>query len=141
MGPELFMESPDMLSYIGLKLQVNQSSRRHRNTGQQRLYEFCYLLYFDLWTSYLARILFVQGCNSWFWKFSSLARIFNGQQHSFHVWYWKFSSLVRIFNGNKIVSMSGMDSILIWRNPYGVCKQLFYPYYSRNISLKSFEVI
>jgi hypothetical protein len=123
MGLKLFMESPDMLSYIGLKLQVNQSSRRHRNTGQQRLYEFCYLLHFDLWTSYLARILFVQGCNS------------------FHVWYWKFSSLVRIFNGNNIVSMCGMDSILIWRNPYGVCKQLFYPYYSRNISLKSFEVI
>jgi hypothetical protein len=36
---------------------------------------------------YLARILFLQGCDSWFWEFPSLARIFNGQQHSFHVWY------------------------------------------------------
>ena len=37
--------------------------------------------------------------------------------------------------GNNIVSMFGMDSILMWRNPYGVWKQLFYPYYSRNLSL------
>jgi hypothetical protein len=27
--------------------------------GQNRLYEFCYLLPFDMWTSYLARILFL----------------------------------------------------------------------------------
>jgi hypothetical protein len=43
----------DMLSYLGLKFQINRSSERHRNTGQQRLYKFCYLLHFDLWTSYL----------------------------------------------------------------------------------------
>jgi hypothetical protein len=76
-----------MLSYLGLKLQVNRSLERHRNTGQQRLYEFCSLLPFDLWTFYLARILLLQGCGSWFWEFPNLARIFNGQQHSFHVWY------------------------------------------------------
>ena len=67
-----------MLSYLGLKLQVNQSSERHHNTGQQRLYKFCYLLPFNLLTSYLASILFLQGCGRWFWEFPSLARIFNG---------------------------------------------------------------
>jgi len=67
-----------MLSYLGLKLQVSRGSRRHRNTANQRLYEFCYLLPFDLWTSYLARILFLQGCDSLFWESSSSTRIFNG---------------------------------------------------------------
>jgi len=43
--------SPNMLSYLGLKFQINQSLGRYRNTGQQRLYKFCYLLLFDLWTS------------------------------------------------------------------------------------------
>jgi hypothetical protein len=35
---------------------------------------------------------------------------------------------------NNIVSMCDMDSVLMW-NPYGVWKQLFYLYYSRNPSL------
>jgi len=52
--------------YLRLKFQVNRSSGRHRNTGQHRLYEFCYLLPFDLWTFYLARILFLQGYDNWF---------------------------------------------------------------------------
>jgi len=56
-----YMESPDMLSYLGLKYQVNCSLERHHKTGQQKLYGFCYLLHFDLWTSYLARILFLKG--------------------------------------------------------------------------------
>jgi len=59
-----YVESPDMFSYFGLKFQVNRSSRRHLNTSQQKLYEFCYLLPFDLWTSYLARILFLKGCGN-----------------------------------------------------------------------------
>jgi len=42
------MLSPNILSYLGLNFQVNQSSERHHNTSQQRLYEFCYLLSFDL---------------------------------------------------------------------------------------------
>ena len=84
-GLQFYMTSPDMFSYFRLHFQGNQSSERHQNTGQQRLYEFCYLLHFDMWTSYLAEILFLQGYDSWFWEFSSLARIFNGQQHSFHV--------------------------------------------------------
>jgi hypothetical protein len=54
--------------------------------GQQRLYEFCYLLPFDLWTSYLARILFLKGCGSLFSEFPNSLKIFNGLQHSFHVW-------------------------------------------------------
>jgi hypothetical protein len=86
-GLKLYVESLDMSSYLGLKFQVNRSLERHCNIGQQSVYEFCYLLSFDLWTSYLARIFFLQGCDSWFWGFPSLAWIFNGQQHSFHVWY------------------------------------------------------
>ena len=65
-GLIFYIHSPDMFSYPGLKIQVNQSLGRHRNTGQQRLYEFCYLLSFDLWTSYLVSILFLQGYCSQF---------------------------------------------------------------------------
>ena len=50
------------------------------------LYEFCYLLPFDLWISYLARILFLKGCGSLFWKSPNSTKIFNGLQHSFQVW-------------------------------------------------------
>jgi hypothetical protein len=80
------MKSPDMLSYLGLKFQANRSSGRHLNTGQQKLYEFCYLLPFDLWTSYLAMILFLKGCGSLFWESPNSTKIFNGLQHSFQVW-------------------------------------------------------
>jgi len=83
---KFYVESPDIFSYLGLKFRVNQSSERHRNTGQQRLYEFCYLLPFDLWTSYLARILFLKGCGSLFCKSTNSTKIFNGLQHSFQVW-------------------------------------------------------
>ena len=40
-----------MFSYLGLNFQVHRSLVRHCNTGPQRLYEFCYLLPFDLWIS------------------------------------------------------------------------------------------
>ena len=53
--------------------------------SQKRLYEFCYLLPFDLWTSYLVRILFLQGCGSWFWEFPSSTRIFNELQYNLQV--------------------------------------------------------
>jgi len=43
-----------------VKLSGQSEFGRHRNTGQQRLYEFCYLFPFDLWTFYLARILFLK---------------------------------------------------------------------------------
>jgi hypothetical protein len=85
-GLNFYMESPNMLSYLGLKFQIKQSLGRNRNTGQQRLYEFCYLLPFDLWTSYLARILFLKRCRSLFWESLNSPKIFNGLQHSFHVW-------------------------------------------------------
>ena len=39
-GLKVYMESPDMFSYVGLKFQINRSLERHHNTGQQRLYEF-----------------------------------------------------------------------------------------------------
>jgi hypothetical protein len=63
---KFYVKSPDMFSYRGLKFQVNRSLGRHLNTGQQRLYEFYYLLPFDLWTFYLARIIFLKGCGSLF---------------------------------------------------------------------------
>jgi len=65
-GLTFYVEYRDMLSYLELKFQVNRSSGRHHDTGQQRRYEFCYLLPFDLWTFYLARILFLKGCGSLF---------------------------------------------------------------------------
>ena len=65
-GLKLCVGAPDMFSYLGLKYHVNRSSARHPNTGQQRLYGFCYLLPFDLWTPYLAGILFLKGCGSLF---------------------------------------------------------------------------
>jgi len=48
-----------------------------------------------------------------------------------------FLVLQEYLMGNNIVSMCGMDSILMW-NPYGVWKQLFYPYYKWNLSLNKF---
>jgi hypothetical protein len=80
------VDFPDRLSYLGLKFQVNRNLGRHHNTGQQRLYEFCYLFPFDLWTSYLVGILFLQGYDSLFWKSPRATRIFNGLQYSFQVW-------------------------------------------------------
>ena len=75
-----------MFAYLGLKYHAHQSLARHSNMGQQRLYEFCYLLSFDLWTSYLARILFLKGCGGLFWKSPNSTKIFNGLQYSFQVW-------------------------------------------------------
>jgi hypothetical protein len=83
---KFYMESPDIFSYNGLEFQFNRIPGRHRNTGQQRLYKFCYLLPFDLWTSYLTRIFFLKGCGSLFWESSNSTKIFNGLQHSLQVW-------------------------------------------------------
>ena len=82
----LYVDSPDMFYYLGLKIQVNRISGRNRNTGQRRLYGFYYLRPFDLWTSYLVRILFLQGCGSWFCEFPSSIRIFNELQYNLQVW-------------------------------------------------------
>ena len=104
-GLHFYVDSPDMFSYYGLKFQVNRTSRRHHNTGQHRLYEFCYLLPFDLWTSYLVMIFFfLQGCGSWFWEFPSSTRIFNELQYNLQVW--------QGFN-NILESLSYKDSLFI----------------------------
>ena len=89
-----------MFSYLGLKFRVNRSSRRHHDTGQQTLYEFYYLLPFDLWTSYLARILFLKECGSLFWEYANSTRIFNGLQYN-------FPSVVRIHKCFKILFLQG----------------------------------
>ena len=80
---KFYVVSPDIFSYIGLKFQVNWSLERHRNMGQQRLYEFSYLLPFDLWTFYLAKILFLKRCGNLFWESPNSTKIFNELQHSF----------------------------------------------------------
>jgi len=112
---KVYIESPNMFSYLRLQFQVNQISKRHRNTGQHRLYEFCYLLPFNLWTFYLANILSLQRC----------AGLGN------------FLVLQGYLMSNNINFMCGMDSILLW-NSYCVWKQLFFSYYSRNLSLNKF---
>jgi hypothetical protein len=83
---KLYVESTDIFSYLGFKFMVNWSSKRHRNSGQQRLYEFFYLFTFDLWTSYLARIIFLNGYGSLFCESPNSIKIFNMLQHSFQVW-------------------------------------------------------
>jgi len=98
-GLTFYVESLDIFSYLGLNFEVNQSLERHHNTGQQRLFEFCYLLSFDLWTSYLARILLLKGCDNLFWKSASSTRIFNRLQYSFHVWQG-FINISKSFSSN-----------------------------------------
>ena len=84
-GLNFYVESLDMFFYLGLKYHVNWTLARHANMGQHRLYEFCYLLHFDLWTSYLAMILFLKGCGNLFWKSPNSIKIYNGLQHSFQM--------------------------------------------------------
>jgi hypothetical protein len=76
----------EVFVYVGIKFQVNWSSGRTCNIGQNRLYKFCYLLPFDLWTFYFARIFFLQRCGSLFWKFPSSTRIFYVLQYNLQVW-------------------------------------------------------
>ena len=75
-----------MYSYLRLKVQVNWSLKRTCDIGQNMLYEFCSLLPFDLWTFYLARILFLKGRDSLFWRFFSSTIIFNELKHNFQEW-------------------------------------------------------
>jgi hypothetical protein len=56
-----------------------------------------FLIPFDLWTSYLARIVILKGCGSLFWKSPSSTKIFNGLQHSFQVWQW-FINVSKFFS-------------------------------------------
>jgi len=80
---KLYHKIQKVLVYVGVNFQVNRSSEMTCNIGQNRLYEFCYLLPFDLWTSYLVRIIFLKGCGFLFWKFPSSTRIFNELKHDF----------------------------------------------------------
>jgi hypothetical protein len=41
---KFYVEYPNIFFYLELKFQVNQSSERHHNTGQQRLYFVIYFL-------------------------------------------------------------------------------------------------
>jgi len=45
---KFYLEFPGILLYIEVKVQVNQSSGMPYDIGQNRLYEFCYLLSYDL---------------------------------------------------------------------------------------------
>ena len=85
---KLYQKIPELFVYVGVHFQENPCSERTCKIGQNRLYEFCYLLSFDLWTSYLARILFLQGCGCLFWEFHSSTRIFNELQYNLQLWQW-----------------------------------------------------
>jgi hypothetical protein len=65
---------------------VNQSSERTCDRGQNKLYEFCYLFSFDMWTFYLTRIIFIREYDNLFWEFSNFIRIFNELKHNFQEW-------------------------------------------------------
>jgi hypothetical protein len=43
--PKLYQKIPELCFYVGVKFQVNRSSGKTCNIGQNRLYEFCYLLF------------------------------------------------------------------------------------------------
>jgi hypothetical protein len=58
-----------MLSYLGLQLQVNRSLGRCGNTGQQKLYEFCYLLSFDCELSIWIRLFSYKDVTASFGNF------------------------------------------------------------------------
>jgi hypothetical protein len=83
---KLYYKSLEVFVYVVVNLQVNWSLEMTCNIGQNRLYEFCNLLLFNMWTSYLAKILFIKGCDSLFWDFSSFIRIFNELKHNFQEW-------------------------------------------------------
>jgi hypothetical protein len=71
-----------VLPWVKFSSQSNFSKAlKHGSTKAVRI-----LLFFDLWTSYLARIFFLKGCDSLFWKSPTSIKIFNGLQHSFQVW-------------------------------------------------------
>jgi len=69
-------------------------------------------------------------CGFSIWRFFSYKDVVAGFEN--------FLVLQGYLMGNNIVSMCDMDSALMW-NPYSVWKQLFYPYYGRNLSLNKFS--
>ena len=83
---KLYEKISEVFVYVGVNFQVNACLGKTCDIGQNRLYEFRYLLPFDSWTSYLAKIIFLQGSGSLFWEFPSCTRIFNGLQYNLQVW-------------------------------------------------------
>ena len=83
---KLYQQIPETFVYVGVNLQVSRILERTCDIGQNRLYKFCYLLPFNMWTSYLAKILFLKGCGSLFWELPSSTRIFNELKHNFQEW-------------------------------------------------------
>jgi len=83
---KLDMKISEVLFYVGVTFPVNRSLGRTCDIDQNRLYKFCYLLSFDLWTFYLAKFLFLQRCGSLFWEFPNSTRIFNELQYNLQVW-------------------------------------------------------
>ena len=81
---KIYVESPDMFYYLRL---IFRSIRVWKGIAI-RVHKGCTnLLPFDFQTSYLARILFLQGCGSLFWKFPNSTRIFNELQYNLQVWH------------------------------------------------------
>ena len=74
---KLYQKILEVLVFVGVNFQLNQNLGRICYIGQNRLYNFFYSLPFNLWTFYLARILFLQGCDNLFWESPSSIRICN----------------------------------------------------------------
>ena len=74
-GLKFYMGFPDMLSYRGLKFQINRSSKRHLNTEVNR---GC--------TNFVIYFLLTCGLSLFGQKSTNSTKIFNGLQHSFQVW-------------------------------------------------------
>jgi len=94
---KLYQKILEVFFYVRVNVQVNWSLKRTCDIGQNMLYEFCYLLPFDLWNFYLAKIIFLKGCGSLFWRFSSFTIIFNELKHNFQEWQWFINVLESFF--------------------------------------------
>jgi len=83
---ENFLEDSRGIGLCWGNISGESVSWRTYDIGQNKLYEFFYVFRFDLWTFYLARILFLQECGSLFWEFPSSIRIFNELQYNLQMW-------------------------------------------------------
>jgi hypothetical protein len=77
--PKLYQKISELCFYVGVKLQMNRSSEKTCNIGQNMLYEFCYLLFFLLVDFLFGNDLFpTRMWKLFFLESSSFTRIFNG---------------------------------------------------------------
>jgi len=74
---KLYQKIPKVFFYVGVNVHVHQSLERTCDIGQKQVVRILLL------TFYLTRILFLKGCGSLFWEFSSSTRIFNELKHNF----------------------------------------------------------